>query len=256
VPAGADLERDDPTVAWPAAGWDDAEQRLWRETYDAIGEAVHDPRTAAHALVHSYYDRGPHQGSSPSAWQRLMRRCWLYDEELNHALEAQLAAAAVEQARRPGRPSDEAEVRRIGRGRGLARLYNCGGRWVIGQYTVSIWTMTVDFARSMTMRYELYLLAIAAKLYLERHGRVPATLDELVGDGLLTAVPLDPEDGGPLRYEPRHGVVFCVRGMAHQAHGEGQAPYPTFVPLPFLTTKEAVETATELGHLFAGPQRP
>ncbi len=43
------------------------------------------------------------------------------------------------------------------------------------------------------------IVALAAERYRQKHGRWPATLDELVQAGLLKSAPVDPYDGRPLR---------------------------------------------------------
>lgn len=53
-------------------------------------------------------------------------------------------------------------------------------------------------------------VAIALRLYWDDYGQLPATLDDLVTGGLLEAVPLDPFDGAPLRYDRARAVVWSI----------------------------------------------
>ncbi|MCL1909450.1 MAG: hypothetical protein FWG05_00775 [Kiritimatiellaeota bacterium] len=52
-------------------------------------------------------------------------------------------------------------------------------------------------------------IIIACHLFQRETGRKPATLDELVPD-YLPAVPLDPFDGNPFRYDSNKGVIWSV----------------------------------------------
>jgi hypothetical protein len=59
-------------------------------------------------------------------------------------------------------------------------------------------------------RLEAVRLRIALRLYKKQHGNLPAKLDDLVSAKLLPTVPIDPFDGGPFRYSPERGVIWCL----------------------------------------------
>jgi hypothetical protein len=64
------------------------------------------------------------------------------------------------------------------------------------------------------------IAATAAERYRQAHGRWPASLDALVADGLLKQVPIDPNDGAPLRYRLRpDSVVFYSVGLDREDNG-------------------------------------
>jgi len=70
---------------------------------------------------------------------------------------------------------------------------------------------------------------IAIARYLARHGRAPASLDELV-PGQLLEIPLDPFDGQPLRYRAdAEGAL--VYSLGADAHDDGGKPSSAADPL-------------------------
>jgi hypothetical protein len=62
------------------------------------------------------------------------------------------------------------------------------------------------------------IAAVAAERYRRRHGQLPENLEQLVPE-FLSAVPLDPQDGQPLRFQRLDDlvVIYSLR------HGPGQA---------------------------------
>jgi hypothetical protein len=63
------------------------------------------------------------------------------------------------------------------------------------------------------------LVALAAERYRRDHGRWPASLDQLAPD-YLKAVPADPYDGKPLRYQRRpDGVIIYSVGPDREDNG-------------------------------------
>lgn len=57
-------------------------------------------------------------------------------------------------------------------------------------------------------------------------GRIPPTLDELVAAGLLPAVPVDPFDGQPLRYDPERRILWSISADEHDDGGDEHKPAP------------------------------
>jgi hypothetical protein len=51
---------------------------------------------------------------------------------------------------------------------------------------------------------------VALRLFVDRRGRLPDSLDDLVTEGILTAVPTDPFNDQPLRYSKERKVVWSV----------------------------------------------
>jgi hypothetical protein len=69
-------------------------------------------------------------------------------------------------------------------------------------------------------------VALAAERFRARHGRWPDRLDDLVAVGLLTAVPLDPFDGKPLRWLTVHEgrIVYSVGVDRDDSGGAWESP--------------------------------
>src|SRR5690606_11231823 len=63
-------------------------------------------------------------------------------------------------------------------------------------------------------------VALAGRLFWNRHDRVPHALQELVDDGWLDAVPGDPFGEGPLKYDPNRAVVWSVSHNGQDDRGE------------------------------------
>jgi hypothetical protein len=57
--------------------------------------------------------------------------------------------------------------------------------------------------------YEATVLITALHIFKSRTGHYPATLNELVPD-IIPAVPLDPYDGKPMRYDESRGIIYSV----------------------------------------------
>lgn len=79
------------------------------------------------------------------------------------------------------------------------------------------WASQVDRAQA---RRRLTATAIAVWRYAARHERLPGSLADLVADGLLPAVPIDPFDGQPLRYRPRRALLYSVDGNQRDDQGQ------------------------------------
>jgi len=59
-------------------------------------------------------------------------------------------------------------------------------------------------------RRRMSVVAIALRMYAGDHERLPATLADLVHEGYLTTVPLDPFTNGPIAYMPSRGLLYCL----------------------------------------------
>jgi hypothetical protein len=66
------------------------------------------------------------------------------------------------------------------------------------------------------------LLVVALRSFEIRHGRLPASLDELVPD-FLTEIPVSPIDGRPFRYTPAKRLVHSTDDISLGDSGSG--PY-------------------------------
>lgn len=64
-------------------------------------------------------------------------------------------------------------------------------------------------------------LITACRIYESRHGRLPATLDELVPE-LLREVPRDPYDGKPFRYVRDRALVYSIGGDLKDSGGSAE----------------------------------
>ena len=94
-------------------------------------------------------------------------------------------------------------------GRRLAQPFrpNWYGHEFVGQshehYWVDAYTRYYESLFNLRARRVL----LACKVYRGQKGHLPARLEELV-PAILPAVPLDPYDGKPLRYEPKPGYIW------------------------------------------------
>ena len=90
----------------------------------------------------------------------------------------------------------------------LLFIKNVFGKQLLGIITISTEDLVV-----YRCRYDADVAAtkiiVACHLFQRATGRKPATLDELVPD-YLPAVPPDPFDGAPFRYNPELGVIYSV----------------------------------------------
>jgi tetratricopeptide (TPR) repeat protein len=65
--------------------------------------------------------------------------------------------------------------------------------------------------RTLAVRADVHDLDAAIASYRERYGRLPRSLDQLVGAGILPALPRDP-DGAAYAYDPATGTVSSNAG--------------------------------------------
>ncbi len=86
-------------------------------------------------------------------------------------------------------------------------------------------------AQRTDSRLRCLIAALAAERYRRAHGRFPDTLEQLVPD-FLAAVPLDPQDGQPLRYQRRDDRVVIYSHCLAPAAGVGPVAYDPDEPSP------------------------
>lgn len=83
----------------------------------------------------------------------------------------------------------------------------------LGRYLADDWTRSMDGIVSGTVhqaaRLEGTKAFLATKLFMRRNGRLPASLDEVVQDGLLDEVPFDPYGEKPVSYSAESRTVHC-----------------------------------------------
>jgi hypothetical protein len=70
----------------------------------------------------------------------------------------------------------------------------------------------------VTAMHRMTVAMLALRRFEGKHGRLPATLEELVPE-FLPAVPVDPFDGKPLRWKPDEMWVYSVSGNGTDNHG-------------------------------------
>ena len=163
-------------------------------------------KLAFHQLRNASSPRLPHTASgwpkvdSPRAVANWARDYWMSANTLPNATARVYfdAASAQEKGAPPAAPGFFATT--LGR--------NCGGiRLVtVAQFGLSIRSR---FVEGFTANRRLTQAAIAIRLHEVAHGRRPASLAELSPD-ILPAVPLDPYDGKPLRYDAKRGILWSV----------------------------------------------
>ena len=72
-------------------------------------------------------------------------------------------------------------------------------------------------------------VVLAARLYIDKHGRAPASLKALVDKGLLASVPTDPFAGKPLSHSRQEGIIWSYGHDEKDDGGDwdGDAEFPT-----------------------------
>ncbi len=88
-----------------------------------------------------------------------------------------------------------------------------------------------DAARRADGNLRCLIAALAVERYRRKHDRWPDTLEQLVPE-FLPAVPLDPEDGKPLRFHRRPDRVVVYSSIAKQIPGVGPEGYNPDEPTP------------------------
>jgi hypothetical protein len=88
-----------------------------------------------------------------------------------------------------------------------------GGSNLLGQLLIStadtIWPRALATAYTQTAADRLIQISLAARNYFDDHHTLPPTLADLVPE-YLPAVPLDPFDDKPLRYDAAKGLIYSV----------------------------------------------
>src|SRR5690606_36197356 len=84
----------------------------------------------------------------------------------------------------------------------------------------SDWSMMFDQNDELQAAYGLTQVVLAGRLFWERHNRVPNSLNELVEEGFLDHLPIDPYAEVPLRYNPETGLVWSVYKDGRSNEGE------------------------------------
>jgi len=122
----------------------------------------------------------------------------------------QIHARLAEEARRPRWDRD---LRRTGLQIGRPSALRTLGRYnFIGECDVACWTydLELNFADRADAALRLSATALAVRAYQTQHDELPESLPALRDAGLLMAVPLDPMDGRPLRYDPRRALLWSI----------------------------------------------
>lgn len=206
-PAGLDPEVHDPTKSWPRDGWPAATQALWAEELRALLLPLHEPDDARRAFMVDYpstvedyhhcfgYDRSFLTPGWP-VWHALPHRSVNDLRREHQRLDRQFDGPYWERERKRTRRRTVLWWNEIG------DLVNVQQAFHLRQ-ALRFWPQRVAQRR-------LLATAVATKLYLERHGRLPATLQTLVSAGLLPAVPQDPYSGRAPLYAPSRGLLYAA----------------------------------------------
>ncbi len=85
---------------------------------------------------------------------------------------------------------------------------NYHGRKLIREH-FSTWETILGISLQLDAKKSATILALNCELYRRKHGDLPDTLDDLVPD-YIKAVPADPFDGKPLRYDKKKKIIYSV----------------------------------------------
>jgi hypothetical protein len=85
---------------------------------------------------------------------------------------------------------------------------------LLARLVVTIWAAGmetyVESFHGMLAEREGARLVVALRMYVARKGRLPAALQDLVDEKILSAVPTDPFSGKPMRYSAERRIVWSV----------------------------------------------
>jgi len=114
--------------------------------------------------------------------------------------------------------------------RRLRSIDNPIGREIASSASSSNYQSTVILSRTRGMAT---LACLALQRHKMLHGRLPVSLSDLVGEGLLRDVPLDPYCDRPLRYCPRRRIVWSVGTDGRDNGGREGMPFQKGTDLVF-----------------------
>ena len=89
-------------------------------------------------------------------------------------------------------------------------LYDYRGRWLPAEALRGRETDGFDAEDRLIAERRLTDTTIAIRIAHDRDGKLPDNLEQLVGEGLLDEVPIDPFNEWPLRYDPERGLLWSV----------------------------------------------
>ncbi|MCC7493274.1 MAG: hypothetical protein IT204_13050 [Fimbriimonadaceae bacterium] len=210
-----DLATADPTRRWPLPRLSAAQRQHLQAAARRLAATNAEPAGVIAALqAEGYYDPTT-DGEQPLPHVALPRML----ENRNRLL----ARAIREAGQPPGRRRP---------------LPGANRAWDLSGSLAPVYQQALNASDRRRGQPRLVACAYAIRVYLDRHGRLPAKLDELVADGLLPAVPRDPFDDQPIRYRPRQGLLYLVgpdRVDAGGQRGEGGDDVP--LRLPFVAAE-------------------
>lgn len=193
----------------PPPALSEADRAALRRAAEAVAAPVDDVAAVRAALANQYqFARGSHAElwrflSEGGDWDPPCRlTSAIYDSGQTRGLfrrrtREMMDLAAAPYAQRAVSASPEL--------RSSCLVYNALGKAVVPDYrsAVSRRDQIAAYRRAVVTQ-------IALRFYVEEHGTLPADLDDLITGGLLEAVPLDPYDGRPLRYDAARGLLWSV----------------------------------------------
>ena len=89
------------------------------------------------------------------------------------------------------------------------------------------------------------LVALACEQYRLKHQRWPATLDALVAEKLLPAMPIDPADGRPLRYRQDAENIIVYSIGIDEKDDQGNIVRAPLVDQRFVTSRRVTDAPGE-----------
>ncbi|HVY70582.1 MAG TPA: hypothetical protein VHH73_11670 [Verrucomicrobiae bacterium] len=145
-------------------------------------------------------------GARCLAWRYL----WASEDEyyLLHLIQEIIDGARAglkQQALKPCREQEDRVQQDIEKLAGGNRL----DRFLFTRNTVPSWNKAFDKAAAIEVQKQLVVAAVAIRRHELRHGRLPATLDQLMPE-FLASVPRDWMDGASLRYRPGTNGQFVL----------------------------------------------
>lgn len=221
-------------------------ERIWMSETIRKSRNSHEAFQETFGLMSSMSSRGGSSGSGwswPPDWEEITARprqaigeamwrsSWSYADEL-HSLHSHqiiletLRTMQTNRSRFYKADSDTASARlkALGVNRAQGSFYRMMN---ISDWSVFFGEESLSKAISRTLRIEtardLVVTAVALKRFQLQHGKLPEVLGELVAEFLPT-VPIDPNDGKPLRYQPNPDGTYLLYSVGPDGKDDGGDP--------------------------------
>ena len=153
----------------------------------------------------------------------MWRASWTYSDELQMLQDDQLILETIRTIEKsgsfnPAYTKTTTELNNIEESHAGGDPANL--RWMFSERSESVGYELLKNAMSSEAATKIVVTAIALKRYQLKHRAYPADLNSLVPE-FLSAIPLDPVDGNPLRYHPNADGTFLLYSIGVNGKDDG-----------------------------------